>query len=383
MIRIDPHGRRAADPGDGAPRRVALLGVMVALAACVEAAPQQDTPAAPRPIAWERVEAFDGQSYRTLSGIVGAIQHAPLSFEVGGQIREIRVETGDHFAAGDVLAVLDDRTYRLALDERRAALAEARAWLTEASATFDRQRELHENGWVARAAYDQALAALESARSRVETAASRVAIAEDQVSDTALTAPYAGTVAVRLAEPSQQVAPGQTVMEIQGNGGGMEVAAAVPETLVDRLTVGTRHRVTLPSRAGQTIDAILTEIGSEATAANAFPVMLTLLDAPADLRAGLTAEVTFALGDRQVASALIPVTAFLPGPDGRQLAYVFDPDSGTVRQRAITVVDIVGDRALVGEGLDPGAVVASRGVAFLSDGQPVTLLGDGAVRFNP
>lgn len=383
MIRIDPRGQRGADPRGGPSRRVAPFVAMVALAACVEAAPQEDTRIEPRPIAWETVTAFDGQSYRTLSGIVGAIQHAPLSFEVGGQIREIRVETGDHFAAGDVLAVLDDRTYRLALDERRAALAEARARLTEASASFDRQRELYQSGWVARAAYDQALAALQSARSRLETASSRVAIAEDQVSDTVLTAPYAGTVAVRLAEPSQQVGPGQTVMEIQGNGGGMEVAVAVPETLVDRLAPGTRHRVTLPSRAGQTIDAILTEIGSEATAANAFPVTLTLVDAPGDLRAGLTAEVTFALGDRGVASAVIPVTAFLPGPDGRQLAYVFDADSGTVRQRAITVVDIVGDRAMVGEGLDPGAVVASRGVAFLSDGQPVTLLGQGAVRFNP
>ena len=137
----------------------------IPLAGCGEevAAP----PSAPRPIAWTEVVPAEDGTIRTLSGVVRAIQRAPLSFEVAGRIDTLGVDIGDHFDAGIVLASLDPRTFELELAERTSELAEAEATEAEAASEYERQRRLFRSGWVSEAAYDRALAALETARSRV------------------------------------------------------------------------------------------------------------------------------------------------------------------------------------------------------------------------
>lgn len=355
----------------------------IPLAGCGEEAAAP--PSAPRPIAWTEVVPAEDGTIRTLSGVVRAIQRAPLSFEVAGRIDTLGVDIGDHFDAGIVLASLDPRTFELELAERTSELAEAEATEAEAASEYERQRRLFQSGWVSEAAYDRALAALETARSRVRRLEAGVAIARENLADTELVAPYEGLVGRRLAEPSQQVASGEPVLEIQGNGGGLEVVVSAPETLVDRLTIGSRHRISLPANDAEPLDGVITEIGAEATDLSAFPVTVALIDAPGHVHAGMTAEVAFALdGPRLSADFLqIPVAAFLAGtgPDD-QVAFVYDAQSGTVSRRSIVVADIAENRALVADGLRPGDIVATAGLAFLSDGQAVTLLGEGPARYN-
>ncbi len=348
--------------------------------------PPHAAPPPPRPIAWAAVEVAVAAPVRAFAGVVEARQRAPLSFEVAGRIATLTVDIGDRFALGDVLASLDARNYALALEERMSEREEAEAMRIEAAAAYDRQRRLHSDGWVSRAAYDQALAALRTTESRVARAEARLAIAAEDHADTVLTAPYDGRVARRLAEPSQQVGAGAPVLEVHGASGGLEVVVAVPETVVDRLVLGTHHRVTLPAYGGVTFDGVLSEIGAEATDRNAFPATLSLVDAPAVLRAGMTAEVALTLApdpDHPAGPLLsIPVGAFMAGPDQGYAAFVFDPETATVRRRAIAIADIGGDRVLVRDGLDAGEIVATAGLSFLVDGEPATLLGDGPARYN-
>ena len=359
------------------------LGLTVMSAGCGNGT--EAPPAPPRPIAWTTVVPLETGTTRTLSGVVRAIQRAPLSFEVGGRIDTLDVDIGDHFQAGSVIASLNPRTFELALDERLSELAEAEAEAVEAESEFDRQRRLHADGWVSRAGYDRALAALETARSRVQRLQARVAIAQEDLSDTELTAPYNGVVRRRLAEPAQQVAAGEPVLDIQGDHGGLEVVIAAPETLIDRLTLASHHAVALTANGETPLQGVITEIGAEATDANAFPVTVALIDAPGHVRAGMTAEVAFRL-DRPAADAalvVIPVTAFMAGHGtDDKVAFVYDPDTATVGRRTIAVTDITGNQAYVAEGLRPGDIVATAGLAFLFDGQAVTLLGEGPQRYN-
>ncbi len=61
----------------------------------------------------------------------------------------------------------------------------------------------------------------------------------------------------------------------------------------------------------------------------------------------------------------------------------FDQDRGVVERTPVTIVKVSDRGALVSEGLSAGDVIADKGVAFLRDGQSVTLLGEGPERFNP
>ncbi len=367
----------------------ALAVLAVALAAC-DGAPEATEPP-PRPIAWTTVEQAAVSETRTLSGVVEPVQRAPLSFEVSGRIAAVAVEIGDRFERGEVLAKLDTRTLELARDERASELAEARAALAEAEADYRRQRRLVEQGWVAEAAFDAAKSARDTARSRLGTAASRLDIARENLADAELTAPYAGVVERRLAEPSERVAAGRTVLEVQGRESGFEVRVAAPETVVDRLERGTRHTVRLPAKPGFELEGRVKDIGAQAEPGGAYPVTLALVTPQPELRSGMSAEVAFALPTRQIrlASAApepvlveIPLTAFTAGAGDGRVAFVFDQGSGTVERRAIRVSEVTGASARVADGLAPCEIVAAKGVDFLRDGQAVTLLGRGPERYH-
>ncbi|MGP1397267.1 MAG: efflux RND transporter periplasmic adaptor subunit [Inquilinaceae bacterium] len=354
----------------------------VGLTACDDAPAPKEAP--PKPIAWATVEPAGEATIRSLPGVVRAIQRAELSFEVAGRVETVTVEVGDHFDEGQELARLDAHSYELTVRERRSELGQAEANLAEATNDFERQRQLHEDGWVAQAGYDLALSQRDAARSQVEMAGARLAIAEDDLADTVLSAPYSGTVAARLIEPSQQIGTGQTAFEIQSNGGGLEIEVAFPETLIDRLAVGTDHGVSFPTRPALTLTGRVREIGSRATDGNAFPVTLALAGAPADLRTGITAEVAFDVSPSGATgtNVVIPDTAFLAGDDDATLAFVFDEETGTLQAREIVIEDISGNQAIVSQGLLAGEVIAAKGLPFLKDGQRVELLGVGLERYN-
>ena len=365
-------------------RRFASLLALcaVGLTACDQAPAPKETP--PKPIAWATVEPAGDATIRSLPGVVRAIQRVDLSFEVPGRVETVAVEVGDRFEEGQELARLDALSYELAARERRSELGQAEANLAEATNDFERQRQLHEDGWVAQAGYDLALSQRDAARSQVEMARARLAIAEDDLADTVLTAPYAGTVATRLIEPSQSVAAGETALEIQSSGAGLEIRVTFPETLIDRLAVGTEHVVSFPTRPALALTGTVREIGSRATEGNAFPVTLALAGAPADLRTGITAEVAFDLSasDPTGTKVVIPDTAFLAGGDQAILAFVFDEQTGTLTAREIQIEDISGNQAIVSDGLHAGEIVAAKGLPFLKDGQRVELLGVGLDRYS-
>lgn len=360
---------------------------LLTLAGCDNQGPQAqaDKPIDPKPIAWTEVERYESQQTRSLPGVLQAAQRAPLSFEVAGRVAEVTVETGEPFERGDLLARLDPRTYELALEERRGQLAEATAQRAEAREEFQRQDKLYGDGWASKAAYDRAKSALESARSRVETAQARVEIAEEDLADTRLTAPYAGTLAERLVEPSQRVGAGETVLRVQG-GERLEAIVSAPETVVDQLREGTRHRIHLPARPETELTGTIAEIATDASRRNAYDVTLRVDDPPQGVRSGMTAEVDFALEALAVEPVdgplmAIPDTAFLAGSGQTKLAYVFDSEAQVLRRREILVADITGHTALVSKGLQPGEIVATKGLSFLDDGQRVVRMGVGPRRF--
>ncbi len=372
-----------------------LVLIPLALAGCKDLAPTEQAP--PRPIVWTEVRPADQTTRRILSAVVRPVQRAPLSFEVGGRVEELRVEVGDRFVFGQVLGQLDQRLYALTRQERDSEVVQAKAVLREADQAFERQRELHGRDWASEAAFDTAKAALETARARLETARARLDIAEENLADTVLRAPYAGVVARRLAEPAQRVAAGETVLEIQGDGGGFEIAVAVPETLVARLQPGAAYAVTFPAPGGASARARVTEIGTEAEPGGAFPVTLRLETPRTDLRAGMTAEVAFDIERSQspngdgsakagVRPVAIPVTAFLAGDGPAKVAFVFEADGrgdggGILERRTIRLGPLSSEQATVLAGLSPGEIIATRGLPFLRDGQRVTRLGVGPERY--
>lgn len=371
--------RQLFRPTGGGVRAAAVIAALC-LSACNDETRQPDTRQA-RPVAWAEVEVHGPYIRRRLPGEVRATLRAQLSFEVAGRVDTVAVDIGDSFAAGDVLATIDPTSYELEVQRAEAALAEARAVVAEAESDFQRRQELAEADYASEASLDQARAALETARSRVGTAEASRALAAERLGDTVLYAPYAGEVSARLVEPSRQVSPGQPVLRVQGADRALEVLVMVPETLIGLLRPGSRHTVTFPAKPRLEISGTVAEVGTDTAQANSYPVVLALEPEGQAPTPGMTAEVAFrTASDGSTDLVSIPAAAFVAGDNNRKLVFVFDDREGVVHSREITIADIAGDRALVSSGLTAGERIATKGAAFLEDGQKVTLLGSGAAR---
>ena len=210
------------------------------------------------------------------------IREVQLGFRVSGRLASMTVEEGDRVAAGDLLAVLDDRplTESLAVAEagvkeaqanldrfntgsRPQEIQQAQAMVEEAEAALEntnkqlkRQQELFADGLNSKRALDDAEARQEQAAARlranreslalavegfrqedIAAAAAAVAAAEarrdqarTQVEDTRLYAPSNGVIQVRAREPGAMLNIGEPVYTL-----------SLTDTIYVRAYVGETH----------------------------------------------------------------------------------------------------------------------------------------------
>jgi multidrug efflux pump subunit AcrA (membrane-fusion protein) len=297
-------------------------------------------------------ERASGQM-RKFPGAVEAVDNSSLSFEVSGLVQEIRADVGDRFEAGQVLAVVDKKPFELNVDSARAALSRAEAQFAEKETAYDRERRIQaqDAGATTQRAVDQARAAYESLRENVNYSRAKLDLARRDLQNAELQAPFEGVVSARHVEAFEEVNRGMPVFDVFIEGA-MQATVAIPETMIG-------------------------EVGSAATAANAFPVKATIIDADEEVRPGMTAELSllFALGEEGQSGYLVPIQALAPGlaRDDRHV-FVYDPETSTVRKTAVQSSGLVGNQAIITSGIGPGDVIVVAGVPFLRDGQPVTLL---------
>ena len=119
-----------------------------------------------------------------------------ITTDISGRVVEVAVRDNQRVSKGDVLFRIDDRPYRIAIEEAKAQLAAARLQVQAMKATyrqklaeqkgaedtldyqqreFERQRQLATAGVASRATYDQVQNALQTARMKVTSSQSDAA----------------------------------------------------------------------------------------------------------------------------------------------------------------------------------------------------------------
>ncbi|GAA4886525.1 efflux RND transporter periplasmic adaptor subunit [Ferrimonas pelagia] len=339
-----------------------------------------------RPIAWFHPGAVSAEVQRAFTGLSRNASQATLSFELSGQVAQIFVEVGDTVKEGQLLAQLEDTDVRLDLTQRVSEQNEAKALLAEARQAHDRLATLREKNVVGQADLDQAVARLDSARSRLEVANSRVSQAHKRLGDTQLKAPYAGIIAQRHIENAQQVGALSPVLDIHGLDGQMEIKVKIPESIVGRLEIGSRHPVRIDGLGVAHPAAVLSEISGQSDASNSFTATLRFAHDGAYIRDGLTAvaELSYPSGAAPGQQGWLLVNgSYVVSGDNQVTAYRYQADSQTVHAMTLDVVSLRNEGVVVQGPIGSDDILASKGVAFLTSDQPVSLLEHDVKRFNP
>lgn len=314
---------------------------------------------------------------RQFSGVVEAADRSSISFEVSGNVREVRVDVGDKITKGQVLAVLDKRTYNLNVRAAEAELGRAKVQLADKRNDLDRFQRINKQdpGAVSQAALDQSQAAVDSARKQVQFVKSQLKLAQRDLEKTVLRAPFDGVIATRNVEPFFEVRRGQKLFDVFENTG-MEVAVSIPEDVIEDIQMDQKGDIQFSVIADRTYHGRVTEISKVAGTANAFPIKLTVDDPDARIRPGMTARVSLLIArDEEKAAYLVPISAIAQrDKTSDAFVFIYDPNTSTVKKSIIDGSSVRGNDAVIIDGVKAGDIIAVAGVSFLEDGQKVKLM---------
>jgi len=215
------------------PMIFSVIGLLLALSACREAPPPPIERI--RAIKTVTVEERASGRIRKFSGVVEAADSSSISFEVAGNVREVRVDVGDKIKKGQVLARMDTRTFKLNVKGAEAGVGRAKVELADKRNDLDRFQRINKQdpGAVSQAALDNSQAAVDGAIKNVQFSKSQLKLAQRDLEKTVLRAPFDGVVATRHIDPFTEVARGQRLFDVYENTG-MEVAISIPEDAIDK-----------------------------------------------------------------------------------------------------------------------------------------------------
>jgi RND family efflux transporter MFP subunit len=163
-----------------------------------------------------------------LDATLEAIQHSTLSAQASGRIVQITVKAGDPVKAGQVLAIVDDRTTQAGVVQAQAGVAQADAAVAQAEVAqreaqlhWQRTQDLQAQQFVSQAALDMAQARLRAAEAGVQQAQAgrsqaRAHAAQSGLAQgfTRLSAPYDGFVRHTHAQAGDLAAPGLPILTV-------------------------------------------------------------------------------------------------------------------------------------------------------------------------
>lgn len=369
---------------------IITAGVVLVLGAGIYALTRPD----PVEVRLETVErgVVEATVANTRAGTVEACQRSRLSLAIGGQIERLHVEEGETVVAGEVLVTLWNRDRQARVAEAEAALgsarqereslcAQARSDEREAKRLIslaERKLVSEESVDLAKARAETSAARCEAAAARREQAAAALEVARANLSQTELTAPFAGVIAEvtgevgEYATPSPPGIPTPPLIDLMSDDCHY-IAAPIDEVDAAAIRVGMPVRVTLDAYRGRDFSATVSRIApyvlDREKQARTVEVEAVLDELPEDVRllTGYSADMEIILETRTDTLRLPTEVVF----DGR---YVLVPEQGRLVKRRVSTGLSNWRVTEITQGLTAGdRVVANIGSAGVEEGVPVTI----------
>lgn len=356
--------------------RAGLFLCTLALGAALAGCSRPEPPPEPvRAVKLLTVGASEVQAQRLFAADVRARVESRLGFRVAGKLVQRHVELGQAVRAGQLLAQLDARDYRLAVQAAQAQVAAATTQRDLAQADYERFAQLKAQNFISGAELDRRRASLQAAQAQLTQALAQASSQGNQENYTQLRADADGVVTAIEAEPGQVLEQGQTVLRLAQDGA-RDAVFAVPEDLVSQLRVGQEVAVRPWGGAAEGVAKLRATVRDIAASADpvtrTFTVKAALSGSPLPPLGATLTVYPSAFAPRGVQALRLPTSALWA--QGQQTAvWVFDAASSTVRAQVIEVAQVDGNEVLVRAGLQAGAQVVATGVHVLAPGQKVSI----------
>lgn len=330
--------------------------------------PGQKAPPAPLPV--KAVKAIKGDLIITLKspGEAYTREQVTLKAEVGGVVKTLYAAEGRHVKAGDLLAELDDRTYRLNLEQRQALRLQRLSELflekqfatsnpeispaavekvNKAEAEYQKAAAAFQKGLVSQSDFEAAqkdyeIALIEAGRKKDEIMATTkgltqaeldVKLAQMDLEKTRIRAPFAGILTEIKISPREHIDPGRELCTLV-NISRIWVKAKILESEIGKIKAGREVDLRFSAYPGKvfkgTVEAVSPIVNAEDKTC---AVHIALSNPAEEIKPGMHAEVEIA-AEIYKDRLLVPQEAILVR-GGRKLVFVVE--NGLAKWRYVKI----------------------------------------------
>ena len=357
--------------------RIFLLYLVsfLALSACSGDKPKPKPP--PVPVAAATAVAKDVPVVIKTIGTVEPYATVAIKARVGGEVKLVNFREGQDVKKGDLLFVIDPRTWEAILKEAQAKLARDKALANKAKVDAVRFAQLVKQEFVSREQYEQARATAEALQATVQADEKAVETARLQVSYCYIHAPITGRTGNLLADQGNLIkADADKAMLVINQIEPIYVSVAVPQQYLAEIK---KYMAAGPVR----VEAALSDDEKSPAAG-----VLTFVNNTVDVATGtIQLKATFANGDRRLwpgqfvnatinltverQVVVVPAQAIQVGQEG-QFVFVVTPDL-TAATRKVEVSRMFDGQAVIKSGLQPGERVVTDGHLRLAPGAKMVI----------
>lgn len=300
----------------------------------------------------------------TAPGDIVADRDSVVAAEVSGRV-QTTLNNGARVNKGTVIAVIDDRTIRLARDQALADVRRFRSDLTYQNRLVGRLQQLLKEEAESEAALDEAISNRDQTRARLAAAQIALDTARVNLSRTRIRSPFAGQLVERRIEVGEYATPGREIARVVGRQGS-EARVRVPIAVASALTTGQEVKIVANGEERTSRVRTVIEAGDE--------VSRTLeVRAPMgthNLKMGSAISMTVPTGiEREVLTA--PRDALVLRDSGIFI-YTVNVKEKTAKRVTVQVGEPDGDRVAITGQIASGDMIVLRGGERLRDGQTVT-----------
>jgi membrane fusion protein (multidrug efflux system) len=315
-----------------------------------------------------RAETFEDIIKAT--GSVEAVNDASLSARSAGTVVTL-LPLGTRVGAGTAVAKVDPGLVQAGLDQAKAQAELTQAQLSLAEDSFARQEPLHRDSIISPIEFEQVKAQVAQAKAQHAQASALVNQAEEQLRQTMITSPFAGSVEEHFIEEGEQVAPGTPVARVV-NTTRVKVVAGIPERYAGDIRKGTGVRLTFSSYGVPERTANVSFVGNAIdTGSRTIPIEVVVDNADGLLKPAMIADL-FVTRNTHEAVIVVPQSAILRDEGGNSV-YVVDRSGQrpTAKRRVVELGNTNSGRVQVISGLEVGDELITVGANSVAPGDAV------------
>jgi RND family efflux transporter MFP subunit len=306
-----------------------------------------------------------------------------IKARVGGYLEKILFKEGSKVKAGQLLFVIDQRTYKAALQDAKGQLAQAQAASEKAEKDVDRLRPLVAQDAAPEQDLDKAVAEAQYSRAAIEKGKAAVEQAELDLKFTEIRAPITGIIGKQEVTVGNLVTKDQTLLTTLSSWDPMRVVFSISETDYLKITkMYPEGREGVSKNPKAIFELIMAD-----NSIYPYKGKISFVDRALDLttgtlkiyvsfpnpnillRPGLFARVQVPIEEKQDA-LLVPQRA-VQEMQGVQTVLVVGSDN-KVALRTVTLGERYEDYYLVTEGVKAGEMIVVEGLQKAIPGQQVT-----------